>query len=514
MNRKQRRAGDSSRMTPVFVDTFNRALQLQQAGQLLEAEAAYRKAMAMNPNVALLYSNLGVVVYTLGRVDESIPLYKKAIKLDPQLSLAYNNLGVSLSAMSRLEEALEAFSKTIALVPDDPEPTNNYGDVLVKMSRFAEGAAALHRALQLRPNYVEAYTNLGTASWGLGRLDDAIACFRKAIALQPDVAMAHKNLGIVSLLTNNFAEGWREYEWRNIADRITPRSYPMAQWRGQPLATGKLLVWAEQGVGDEILHASMIADLTKARGLNLIYEVDPRLIGLMQRSFPDVKVVARRFPHDPETMGPDVAAHISAASMGQFLRLRLEDFPKDRQRYLVADQDRSKALRAQLNVAEGEKLVGISWVSTNLNFGLSKTIALADWEPILRTPGIRFVDLQYGDTATERAAVQKKLGLSVHHIDGLDLRDDLDGFAALTAACDQVITVSNSTAHFAGALGVPVWVFISAGIGKFWYWGVNSPTVPWYPSATLIRQNAEQDWTPSIQIAAEMLAALGNSVSN
>jgi ADP-heptose:LPS heptosyltransferase len=244
------------------------------------------------------------------------------------------------------------------------------------------------------------------------------------------------------------------------------------------------------------------------RGLDVIYEVDPRMVGLMQRSFPEVKVVARIFPHAPETMGRDVAAHISAASMGKFLRLRMQDFDKNRRKYLVADRDRSAALRAQLNVKQGEKLVGISWVSSNLNFGLSKSIPLAKWEPILRTPGVRFVDLQYGDTASERMALQRKFGIKVEHIDELDLRDDLDGFAALTAACDLVITVSNSTAHFAGALGVPVWIFISAGIGKFWYWGVNSPSVPWYPSATLIRQNAEQEWTPCLLSAAEQLAAL------
>ncbi len=506
MNRKERRAGESPRMTTVFVETFNRALALQQAGQLDEAEALYRKAMTMNPNVALLYSNLGVVVYTQGRLEESIPLYKKAIKLDPTLSYALNNLGVSLSALNRLDEALDAFSKTVALVPDDPEPINNYGDVLVKMSRFAEGEQALLRSLALRPNYVEAYTNLGTASWGLGRLDDAEACFRRAIALQPDVAMAHKNLGIILLLTNRFAEGWREYEWRSVADKIRPRSYPMPPWNGQSLQTGKLLVWAEQGVGDEILQAGMISDLT-ARGLNVIYEVDPRMVKLMQRSFPAVKVVARVFPHAPETTGPDVAAHTSAASMSQFLRLRVEDFIKDRKSYLVPDHARSEELRKQIGVASGEKLVGISWVSANLSFGKSKSIGLSDWDPILKVPGIRFVDLQYGDTAETRAAVKKKLGHTITHIDGLDLRDDLDGFAALTAACDLVITVSNSTAHFAGALGVPVWVFISAGVGKFWYWGIDSPTVPWYPSATLIRQSVVQEWSPSIQHAAEKLAA-------
>jgi Flp pilus assembly protein TadD len=508
MNRKERRASAASQtqLPSAFVELFNTALKLQQLGHLAEAEALYRKAMTMNSKVALLYSNLGVVVYTLGRVEESIPIYKKAIALDPNLSLAHNNLGVSLSHLNRLDEALASFSRTIQLVPDDPEPINNYGDCLVKLSRFAEGAAALEKSLQLRPNYVEAMTNLGTAQWGLGRLDDAVAFFRKALALQPDVAMTHKNLGIVLLLRGEYAEGWREYDWRWVADKIVPRDYAFPEWRGENLGAKKLLVWAEQGVGDEILHAGMMPDMM-ARGHEIVWEVDPRLQTLLQRSFPSIDVRPRGTPPFKAPEGVDIGAHVAAGSIGNYVRNDLSQFPRDRKSYLKADAERTAAYRAQLNLAPGEKLIGLSWLSKNAAFGKSKSTSLLDWEKVLRTPGVRFVNLQYGDTAYELKQVQKKLGVTIAEIPGLDLKDDLDGFAALTAACDLVTSVSNSTVHFAGALGIPVWILIASGVGKFWYWGYNTDKVLWYPTATLIRQGADQDWGPTLDDLAQRVAA-------
>jgi hypothetical protein len=319
--------------------------------------------------------------------------------------------------------------------------------------------------------------------------------------------MAHKNLGIVSLLRGDFVTGWREYNWRWLADKIIIRQYPVPVWQGQPLGDGALLVWAEQGVGDEILQAGMIGDLL-SRGINLVWEVDPRMATLFQRSFPGArKIFPRVLPPITNRVDPGVAAHIAAGSMGEFIRRSYDDFPRDRRRYLTADKARADEFRARLGLAPGERLVGISWLSKNVAFGESKSTPLEAWADILKTPGLKLVDLQYGDTHAERKAFHKKHGVNVAHLDDLDLRDDLDGLASLISVCDLVVTVSNSTAHFAGALGVPVWIMIPAGVGKFWYWGLGGESSPWYPSATLIRQDATQDWRPVLENVARRLAA-------
>ncbi len=508
MTRRQGRGGappgaGSSAMA-AFIDAFNTGLRLQQSGDLDNAEVAYRKAMRLNPKEAMLYNNLGVIAYTRGRMDEAVAFQQRAIALDPRSPAAHNNLGVTLNALNRHEEAVVVFSRSLEFDATNVLAYNNFGDSLNKLGRFEEGAATLERALALNPNYTEAYSNLGMAYWGLGRLEDAVASFRRAIALRPDLDMPHKNLGLVLLVKADFAEAWREYDHRWAADKLPPRS-PRPRWLGQDLGDKTLLVWAEQGVGDEILHASMLPDLV-ARGMKVMWELDPRLVPLLQRSHPTVRVVGRRNPPTDETLHPDVVAQIPAASLGQYLRSDISQFPKDRNNFLVADANRSAALRAGLNLSPGDKLVGISWLSKNVTLGYSKTTALKDWADILRTPGVRFVDLQYGDTSEERVAVQNELGVTPAHVEGLDLRDDLDGMAALTAACDLVVTVSNTTAHVAGGLGVPVWVLVPAGIGKFWYWGHNSNTSLWYPSSVVIRQMDRHVWGQTLRAVAGRLA--------
>ena len=123
----------------------------------------------------------------------------------------------------------------------------------------------------------------------------------------------------------------------------------------------------------------------------------------------------------------------------------------------------------------------------------------------MRQKNIRFVDLQYGDTAAERADTRKELGVDVSHFEDVDRFNDLDGLAALISACDLVITVSNSTAHLAGALGVPTWIMVPSGIGQIWYWLAERRDTPWYASVSLFRLPGPDKWTPVIKEVAKAL---------
>ncbi|TAL02466.1 MAG: tetratricopeptide repeat protein [Rhodospirillaceae bacterium] len=508
MNRKQRRAAAATPITPVFVEAFNIGLKLHEAGRLDEAEKFYRKAMAINPSNGLLHSNLGVLYYAQGRIDDAIVMQKRAIALDPGLGISHNNLGVALNRLERHEEAIEAFRRAIEIEPDNSRALNNLGDSLTKSGRFEESVTFLRKALELDPVYAEAKSNMGMALWGMGDLEGAIAWLRDSIALQPNLATVHKNLGLVLLLKRDFAEGWIEYNYRLAADNIPLRGGPAIPiWRGQDLGQGALFVFSEQGVGDEILYASLLPDLM-ARGIRVVWETDERLGNILQRSFNSIRVVARSTPPTIGSPAPDVVAQLPAGSLGQVFRPTVNHFPSDRGGYLAADRARSDSLRAGLGLAPGEKLIGMSWVSKNIAFGRYKSTTLADWAEIMKTPGVRFVDLQYGDTSAERAALRAQFGVTLAHVEGLDLRDDLDGMAALTAACDMVITVSNTTAHVAGALGVPTWVLVPLGGGKLWYWGITGDSTPWYPSISIIRQVNREEWTSTLRIAGDRLRAL------
>jgi len=517
-NRAERRAeaaavpGAMSPAVQEFVNIFNAGLDAQRAGNLPAAEAHYVKALAINPNDSMLLNNYGVCLYEQGKTEQAIEIHRRAIKLEPNRPMAYNNLGVELNSVERHEEAIVAFKKAVEIQPFNPKAINNYGDSLVKLGRFDEGLAMLQKSLSQEPDYVDAHSNSGMALWGLARFDEAIQAFRRALSYKIDHASVRKNLGLVQLLMQEWGSAWEEYEWRWMADKLFQRS-KKPRWIGEDLTGKTILVWAEQGLGDEILHMSMAEDLLK-RGCTVVWECDYRLVPLLERTHPEMRVVPRKglAAPLPETMTDDITLQTPSASLGRFLRRDVSQFPKGRRKYFAVDWNKVKLTRAALNLKPGEKLVGISWVSKNRSIGSNKTIDLAQWSDILSVPGVRFVDLQYGDTTEERERLQRDLGLSLTHLDGLDLTKDIDGLAALIAACDLTITVSNTTAHVAGAIGAPVWVLLPAKLGKFWYWGHEGERTMWYDSPRIIRQSHTDthDWGPTLRETAQRLrGALG-----
>jgi len=513
MNRKQRRAAASVNEPADFVETFNLALSHHEAGRLDEAAKLYQRAMKINPGHALLHNNMGVLYYALGNCEDAIAMQKKAIALDPMLGISHNNMGVALNKLERHEEAVEAFARAIEIEPNNSRALNNMGDSLTKSERFDESIKYLERALAVDPNYAEAKSNMGMALWGKGDLEGAISWLRESLKLAPDLATVRKNLGLVLLLKGDLNESWVEYNYRIKAENAGLRGDPLPIWMGQKLGDRSLFVFSEQGIGDEILYASMIPNLLE-RGVNVLWDTDERLMPLIKRSFPSIRVIPRpvfkpgmELPNMPAKY-PELAAQMPAGTLGQIFRRNLDAFPKEKTGYLVADRLRSASLRARLGLQFGEKLVGMSWISKNLQFGRHKSTTLSDWAEIFKTPGVRFVDLQYGDTSEERAALQSQYGVTLSHIEGLDLRNDMDGMAALTAACDLVITVSNTTAHVAGALGIPTWVFVPLGGGKLWYWGVEKETTPWYPAISIIRQVDRESWRSTLKVASDRLRAL------
>ncbi|MGE4063266.1 MAG: tetratricopeptide repeat protein [Rhodospirillaceae bacterium] len=513
-NRADRRA-EAGKFPPKiqeFIDTFNLGLQAQTAKNLPLAEQYYRKAMEMNPNDAMLLNNFGVCQYEQGKTEEAVEIHRKAIKLDPTRPMAYNNLGVELNALERHEEALAAFEKAVQIQPINPKAINNWGDSLTKLGRFDEALAMLQKSIEQEPDYVDAHSNMGMALWGLARFDEAIQSLRRALSYRIDHPSVRKNLGLVLLLMQEWGSAWEEYEWRWVADKLVQRS-KRPRWCGEDLTGKTMLVWSEQGLGDEVLHMSMAEDLLK-RGCKVVWECDYRLVKLLERTYPQMTVVPRKglAPPLPATQTDDIVVQSPSASLGRFLRKDAKQFPQGRPHYLKLKPAKVAMMRQAMNVKPGERLVGISWVSKNRTIGSNKTIDLIQWKEILSTPGIRFVDLQYGDTRQERAEFAKQTGLNLEHLNGLDLTEDIDGLASLIGACDLVITVSNTTAHIAGAVGVPVWVLLPAKLGKFWYWGHEGKRTLWYDSARIIRQShtEAQDWGPTLRTtAARLRSALG-----
>jgi len=465
--------------------------------------AAYQRAIKINSQLAPVWSNLGSALLEAGDTEQALAACRRAVELDPEFAVAWSNLGSTLHEHGEDAEAVHACERALQLSPNLAEAWSNLGCALLEQGAIEKSLAAHRRGLELNPHNARAHYNLGIAQERCQQHEAAVESYRRAVGLDPSYAPARMRLACVLLMRGEFPEGWVAYEWRWREKNALPKRFEFTPWAGELAPGRRLLLWGEQGIGDEIIYSSMIRELAGA-GLEITLEIDPRLAPLTRRSFPQVKVVARVNPAVVDPGAFDCQAPL--AGLGRFLRPSFDAFPRHGG-YLNADAKRVNQLSARLRGSGSNTVIGISWSSANREFGGDKSSALVEWEAVLRVPGTRFVDLQYGDTRTARKALRQRHGLELTHLDEVDLFNDLEGLAALCAACDLVITVSNVTAHMAGALGKPVWLLAPASQGKIWYWFSGRNDSPWYPSMRIFTQQAPGNWGQVFDAVEQELAA-------
>jgi len=445
-----------------FIRLFRKALAKQNSGDVAKAQHLYRRALRIGRH-ASVYVNLGVIASKQGRRRRAEAFYRQAIKLDPACAIAHNNLGVILMEEGNLDAAAMTYAKAINL-GETPESLANMANLYSINEQYAEAMDLCMRALKINPNHPQALSNAALVLWSQNEHEMAIETLRRAIACGAD-AVSHVNLGMLLLATGQYAEGWQEYNWRFSASKIAmrgPAHVPV--WSGREHVQGTLYVWPEQGLGDEIMYAANMA-YAASKANRVVWECEPRLRDLLQRGAPaNVEVVPMQYS---PPVSADTRAQIPVGCVGQLARPSGEA-------YLKADPERVAKYRAAM--PSDKKIVGISWHSSNAKYGHKKSLAHADFAAFTENPDMHCVSLQYGNVDHGALDVMP----------GLDMMRDIDGVAALIKACDLVVTVSNTVAHLAGALGVPTIVLVSDAGGKLWYWGTGERT-PWYASVRIER---------------------------
>jgi len=484
---------------PDFAEAhYNLGNALLTLGQPAAALDSFTRALELNPDDAQCHLEAANALKDLRRNDEAIARYEHAIRLDPRSAEAHNNRGIALKDADRLEEAIASYDAAIALRPRYAEAHSNRGNALRETGRLAEALAAQDAAIALRPGYAEAHYNRGNVLGDLKRHDEALASFDAALGLRPGYAEARHNKAQLLLGLGRFREGFALYgaRWQTASFGSTPITGDVPAWDGRAGA-GDVLIWPEQGIGDEILHASLLP-LAPADGLRITLAADPRLHAIYRRSFAGVKVIGSDVMKAPVS-GYDAQAPVG--DLGALLAVDAERLAMRPQAFLRADGARRAALRVAPSFPQSGPVVGLAWKSSNKKFGAEKSLRLVDLAPVLTLPGLSFVNLQYGEVAQDIADARAALGVDVHQIAGLDVFNDIDGLLALVDACDVVVTTSNVTAHLAGAIGKKAVVLVPAGKGSLWYWQGGSNNL-WYPSLTRAAQPRIGDWQPAIAAAA------------
>ena len=468
------------------------------SGQLEEAVDTYRKALEINPDDIRTYNNLSVVLQKQGKLAEAIDTYYRILEIDPTDVEVCRSLGMLLTERGKLEEAIDAYYKVLEVDSTDAGIYNNLGILLKEQRKFKEAIDAYCKALEIFPGYADAYNNLGNVLQLQGDFEDAVVVYKKALEINSQFSEAHKNLGMLLLLTGELERGWEKYEWRWKCHDFPSenRNFPQPPWDGTGLSNKSVLVWTEQGIGDEIMFANMLDTLSWMAD-KIITECEERLVPLFQRSFPKIQFVVREQKPNPMLLDRDIDYQVPIGSLAQWLRRNESQFPK-KESYLSASSEKASQLQDKYKgLTDDRFLVGISWKSINHGVEKEKSTILENWTPILSQPDCFFVNLQYGDIEQEISEYYSSTGILIYTDQEINPLTNLDDFAAQISALDLVISISNTTVHMSGALGKKVWTLLP--YVPDWRWMLKREDTPWYPTMKLFRQSQMNDWRDVFQ---------------
>jgi tetratricopeptide (TPR) repeat protein len=478
---------------------------LRLGGRLEEAKACTEQALALDDQSSAALIALGLVLREQGRTSAAVARFEQALRLEPQRAQALQQIGEILRYENRIEEAELRFRDGLKVSPESIPLQVDLAMVLGDQMRYAEAFACIENTLARDPHAALALATKGILQDLTGREAEAESLLRSALQAAPeDVDIGH-SLAICRLRHWHFEDGWKGFELRRRRENFVGRyrKFPFAEWQGEPVAGKSILVYPEQGLGDEIMYGSCIAELV-ARARHVAIECDHKLGALFARSFPLCTVTARL-----RTMANDWVNHLEPrpdyqvpmGSLPGHFRRRVEDFPQHGG-YLAPDERKRAAWKRRLDALGPGPKVGLSWQGGVGHTGRARrSLTLEQLLPLLRLAGVHFVNLQYTEVGDEIRNLAARHGITVHHWQGaIDVYDET---AALVCALDRVVTVCTALVHLTGALGRPAIVMVP--FGSDWRYGAQGERMLWYPSVRLVRQRAIGDWSPVIESVCGLL---------
>ncbi len=495
------------------------AIAREKAGDFRGSLQCYESALALSPDHIDIANNLGRLAYRMGMRDLAEKFFRVYLQRHPNAYEPSNNLASCLRDQHRYGEAIEILSAAIQADPTIPLLWNTLGTVLTDQGEFESSLTFFNEALRLDEGFVKARYNRATAKLSLGDPQGAlIDCDEALKGVMADHERTMMNLARSTMLiaTGRLQEGWDAYGARLSHHYFEALLYAVdyPAWTPETELSGKtLLVFAEQGLGDEVLFANLLPDVIEALGPDghLILAVEERLVDLFRRSFPKARIEAHA-THTIDARTVRRALFLTEhdkvdcwAPLGSLLRRfrpSLEAFP-ERASFLTADPERVAHWRGALGAAPAGPKIGVLWKSLKLDGARLRYFSPFDyWRPVLATPGAVFVNLQYGDSSQEATRAALEMGVELWRPPGIDLKDDLDDLAALTLALDLVIGPANATTNIAAACGAPVWLISTPGAWP----KLGTERYPWYPTVRVFTPPAFNDWTPVMEHIARELA--------
>lgn len=484
-------------------------------GELSESMAAGAELVSGAGEAIEADAVLAIAYESVGAYEKAIEAAERACAKAPNHAYGWAAMGIALNRSGDPDASIAPLRRATALRPNWAEVEGVLANSLWLTEATEEGIEVLERALQTAPKMPSLWASLGAARLEMRDIAGAQAAYAEALSLAPDNGKYALNLALAQIRAKNFRDGFENYERRwnaeGFADQQRPHVHPL--WDGSDLTGKKILVYAEQGVGDEIMYAGFIQRLID-QGAAVFLEANARMVELFERSFPGAVVGQSQNPPLPAFASDDFDFQAPGGTLMRHLAPSYDDLTPAGA-YLKADPEKVRRFRESYNApgpdgAPPKLVVGVAWRSGNPTTGRRRSADLAKWGEVLQVPGVRFVNLQYGDVSAEIAAAKEAFGADIVEDKDVDSSGPLDDFAAQVAALDLVVSIDNSTVHFAGALGVPTLMLLN--YEPDWRWFGADAGNPWYEAVAHVRQDAPGAWAPVMEAAAGVIAEAADGV--
>ncbi|WP_397401416.1 tetratricopeptide repeat protein [Phenylobacterium sp.] len=499
------------------------AMARERAGDFTNSIKAYEAALQLLPDHAEVANDLGRLAYRMGMHEQAEKLFRHYVEHAPDRPEGVNNLATVVRDRGRPDEAVELLRQAIGVKPEAQMLWNTLGTIMMERGDLETACIFFSEAIRLAPTFGKSRYNLSQVKLGLGDPEGALEDCDEAMKLvitADDREMMRLARSSYQLAMSRLGEGWDDYEARlspQFAD-VTNFFIDRPRWSPGADVSGKtVLVVGEQGLGDEILFANVLPDLLEKLGPEgkLRIAVEPRLVPLFQRSFPTAEVTwhtthvwaTRPLRSAPNTDHASADLWTPMGSLMREFRRTLDDFPAHKG-FLKPDPKRVAHWRKVLKTAPVGPKVGLLWKSaTNKDARQRYFSPFSQWAPVLKTPGVSFINLQYGDCSEELAQAEEEFGVRIWTPPGIDLKKDLDDVAALCAAMDLVVGFANASFNLAASSGTPVWLISTPGSWP----RLGTDRYPWYPQARVFITPTYGDWDGVMALIGD---ALGEHVAD
>ncbi|HEY5337815.1 MAG TPA: tetratricopeptide repeat protein [Rhizomicrobium sp.] len=503
-------------MTARLQESYEQGLRLSRQGRHADAIDCYQRALGEAPSDPRILFALGNTARTLGMIQPAEMFFRQVLAIEPGRVEALINLANLLRANGQPQAAQALLTPALERNPEASEIWQTLGSVFRDMQDLAGAETHYRQALAFAPNSAVALSNLADLLAMRGENDAALAHYDRALRAEPDSAQTRLNRSILRLQLGDLKDGWRDYAARlKIPGKAPLCDHKLPAWAGASLKQKRLLVTAEQGVGDQLMFASLIPDLARRaaqEGGSIILECEPRLVPLFARSFPDVTVHASEM----QMLGGTVQAHYGwlkslgganlAVEMGtlpRYLRNDIAKFPQSHA-YLDADEIEILDWTKSLNDAEDGPFIGICWRSGKMTDGRAQQFApLQAWADFIRDlPGAP-VCVQYDATEDEIEELCALSGLEIVVLDDIDQKQELDRACALLSSLDAVVSAPTAVSWLAAGAGVPTYkIQRDAGWTSF-----GCGYEPLAPSCQSIVPSSPGDWADCFAKAKAALSS-------